>query len=235
MVGRALTLPLSSIAWKFSVGESGISLDSSHPTGTARFARRSLRKLTGDTPLERCLIDIGRIMREDFRRAFAEAGPGWPSLQPSTVRRKMEQGFPRRGKGGRSLPRLRQINASGANAILIAEGKLRDSYGVKGAEGHVEEVNVSDGSVRVGSALSYAGAHQGGAILRKKQGSGGKMSTLKRVLSGGKMGGVKRSVSTKTGMGVLPRRPVLVSAQAHRRIKDRIEEYLAEIAAAVGT
>ena len=167
-------MPLSSSAWKYMVRGDRIELDTGHETGVAPYARRALRKLTGDTPLDRCLRDIATIIRQDFRRAFAEGGPGWSPLKPATVRRKQGLGLPPKGKNGKTLPRLRQINAAGANAILIGRGDLRDSYGVKGAAGHIEQIDAKEGIVTVGSALPYAGVHQTGASLhgrtRKVQG-----------------------------------------------------------------
>lgn len=223
-------MPLESSAWKYSVRGDVIAFDASHPTGTAPFARRSLRKFTGDTPLARCLKDIATIIRRDYRRAFQEGGPGWSPLKPATVKKKTGMGLPPKGKGGRTLPRLRQINASGANAILIGKGTLRDSYGVKGAAGHVEDIDVKEGTVTVGSAIEYAGVHQKGAMIGRRRSTGvGNLAMVKKALRAHKMGPHRSAIKTSGG-GYIPARPVIISGAARRLIRDRVAQYLAEVA-----
>lgn len=221
-------MALSSSAWQYTVHGGTIGLNTGHETGYARFGRRKIRGYTGDTALSRCLSDIARILREDYGRAFAQAGPGWLSLKPATIKRKAALGLPPKGMRGQVLPRLRQINASGANSILIASGDLRDSYRQKGAPGHIEEIDLQGGTVTVGSALPYAGVHQRGAVLRRVKSGTGDLVMVKKAMAAHKISA--RRALPSSGGGVIPARPVIISSEARRLIRERIAQYLAETA-----
>lgn len=120
-----------------------------------------------DTLLERLstpkpvLQAYARIIRESYRRDFAEGGrPHWAPLAPSTIAKKSAQGLPALNSKGRVPKRLIQRGGFGPENILIATGKLRDSYVQQGAVGHVEEY--TEDSVSVGSSIPYAVKHQEG-------------------------------------------------------------------------
>lgn len=113
---------------------------------------------------------IAGVLRLSLGRQFSEGGnPAWKELAPSTVLAKMAAGLPAKTAKGRIPWRLKQNGQFGPGGKLIASGALRDSYRVKGARGHVEAINLADGTVEVGSNLktpdgsrSLAAIHQFG-------------------------------------------------------------------------
>lgn len=219
-------MALQSVAWKFAAQGGTLTLETD---SVATPRRKRYRKAgLGNEALHRCLNDIAAILREDYREQFAMGGPGWKPLAPETIRRKTRQGLPKKGKNGRVLPRLRQLGASGADAILIATGSLRDSYGVKNAPGHVEEIDVEAETVTVGSALPYAGYHQTGAILKRKS-----PPTPSSAKPSGLLRKSRKMIAQSVRLGILPARPVVVSQNAKDKINARVQAYVLEVSEAL--
>lgn len=85
----------------------------------------------------------------DFHRMEEERwmseGPGWPELAPSTVAHKTRKNMPN------------------PSAILVGEGKLRDSLTSSHAEGSVVEILPDE--LTVGTSLPYALPHQMGGRI----------------------------------------------------------------------
>ena len=106
---------------------------------------------------------IANAMRKDVRRQFSEGGdPPWQALAASTIAAKTGAELPALTSKGRIPWRLKQNGAFGPANILIATGRLRDSWGVKGDKDHVERVDGSTGEIVMGSKVPYAGVHQFG-------------------------------------------------------------------------
>jgi hypothetical protein len=124
-------------------------------------------RLTNVAPV---LNTIAGIIRKSFGEQFSAGGnPPWKDLAASTIAQKTAAGLPGRTAKGNIPWRLKQAGAFGPANKLIATGALRDSYRVKGAKGHLEDIDVAARTVRVGSDLktpdgkySLARIHQDG-------------------------------------------------------------------------
>jgi hypothetical protein len=102
---------------------------------------------------------VGAVLRAGFRENFAVGGrPSWHPLAPSTIGQKAHflQGKPTPPytAAGKTPRRLLQNGSFGAHTLLIRRGKLRDSWGQKGAEGQVEAVDATGRQFFIGSQLT---------------------------------------------------------------------------------
>lgn len=165
------------------------------------------------------LLRIAALIRKDYREQFSNAGPGWRNLAASTIAAKAIAGLPARTKKGNIPRRLVQRGAFGASNILMGEGNLRDSWGLKRHKDHVESINSRDNTVRVGSKDPKAKYHQHGTngyIILAKAGKA-------LAFTGGNGGMVFRAKVYHPG---LPARSVSISDTAVEAIRSAIIEYV---------
>jgi hypothetical protein len=160
-------------------------------------------------------------MRNDFREQFRAGGipKAWATLSPNTVAAKRGMGLPGKSAKGRIFWRLKQQGEYGPASILIATGALRDSYGVKGAKGHIEKIDPAKNELVIGSALKIAQYHQYGtpgpyriAPVAKK--------ALAFMTSGGWT--IRRSVMHPG----LRARPVVVTDYAKSKMVEAMQRWL---------
>ena len=102
------------------------------------------------------LEEIAKILRRAFAANFSAGGrPGWAPLAPSTIAAKNRAGLPAlTGKGNIPKRLMQKGGFGGANSILLGSGALRDSYVQQGARGHVENIDVDNNTVEVGSQIT---------------------------------------------------------------------------------
>lgn len=198
----------------------GVKLILSSDTETALSQLRLVQfQLLHTKPL---LQQATTILRLDAREQFAEGGnPAWKPLAPSTIAAKQAAGLPANLKSGRIPRRLIQNGGfGGATSILVASGKLRDSWSRKDAAGHFEGVNEAAGTAEIGSSLPVAVFHQQGTkpfTISPKAG---------RVLSFMGAGGRVFSKKPIQHPG-LAARPVVVTDAARQKLIDAVETYFA--------
>lgn len=165
------------------------------------------------------LSRVAGLLRADAREQFAEGGsPAWKPLAPSTIAAKSAANLPSLLPSGRVPRRLKQNGTFGSTAILIASGRLRDSWGRLDSPDHLEEIDVQAGTVRIGSKLPYAAIHQtGGTRSYQIAAKSGKTLAFQGV-SG-------RVFARKVNHPPLAARPVTVTEGARRKMADEAERY----------
>jgi phage gpG-like protein len=104
------------------------------------------------------LPEIADLLRQALKKDFAAGGrPAWAPNAPSTIAKKTSAGLPRRNKNGSIPTELMQRGGFGpGTSILIASGGLLRSYTQEGAPGHVEEIDLDNNTVTVGSDLTIS-------------------------------------------------------------------------------
>lgn len=170
----------------------------------------------------RLLTLWGAIARQDFREQFSVGGkPSWKALAPSTVAAKQAAGLPPTGKNGRVLPRLKQNGTVGPANILIATGKLRDSYVQASNPDHIEEINEATGTLVEGSKNKLAMIHQQGTrpyMIQPKT-----ARALAFMADGGRP--IVRRLVNHPGLAA---RPVTITDQAIARMRDATDQHVGE-------
>jgi len=140
---------------------------------------------------------IASILRADTLRQFQAGGiPSWAPLQPRTIEQKARMGYPRLTRGGLVPQRMIQRGSFGPGNVLMRTGALLSSWSDSDDPHHFEEVERD--SVSIGSSLPYAGTHQEG---------------YRGMLFG-----------NPTIQGVIPARPIRITAEARRQITETLEE-----------
>lgn len=170
--------------------------------------------------LKPLLALVANLLRADARQQFAEGGnPAWKALAASTIMAKMAAGLPAKLPSGRVPRRLMQSGGfGGSTSILIATGALRDSWGRKDAKGNVEDIDVSNGTVEVGSSLPYAPFQQSGTKPHTISPKAGRILAFM-----GASGPVVTSKPVKhPGTAA---RPVVITPDARKKIADAVENY----------
>lgn len=173
------------------------------------------------TNIEPLLNRIARIMRRAAAARFRDGGPGWRPLAESTVADKLAADLPPKMGNGKVFPRFRQAGAltAPATTILIRSGALRDSWVRKRDKYHIENIDVEQGTVEIGSALPYASAHQMGTPPRLI--TPVNALALRFMTASGRY--VYRKYVNHPG---LPPRPVQLLPHDEIRIREEIQSYL---------
>ena len=133
-------------------------------------SERDITRIQGRLHNRKALLKtVANAMRLDIRRQFKVGGdPQWKELSPLTVAAKNAAGLPARTAKGNIPRRLVQNGQVSAWNILIATGRLRDSWGTLNSPDHVEKIDEASGEIHMGSKVEYAATHQFGRIVSLK-------------------------------------------------------------------